>query len=368
MRRALYWLLAFVTSFLLTAGGIEAFMKQSGAVPPLTSYFHPELGLYSRPNVKLLKFKEGFFIGESYSGSRYGEDYPKSKPRGAYRIALIGDSFVEGLDVFSRHHFRAFMERDLRAHFDPDVQVLNFGRGNSTLRTSYHYLLSHVLEYEPDLVLFFLEERDRDPTFWPGRTQFVLEDGDLVLDYGWRESRNYKLFHWLDAQPVLNHYIELSSLGLLNRATTNIRNRSPGRIFLGKFHAWLFPRRVGEPDLPPDAEEVSELSRRILEELVALGDEGRAEVVFVLRALTPIPALKRALGEIGADTIDLGGLWADETGLLKSSGIHSRYWKATRVTRGHWNHEGHREVGRALADALIERLGGTIDSRRQPSS
>ena len=357
MFAALKWLVTFVVSLLFSTCVLDFYVKFSDTVPPVISYYHPELGLFSRPNLRWSKFKEGFYIGESYSNSRFGENHPKKKPADTFRIALIGDSFVEGLDVLSRHHFQRTMKRDLEDHFGGEFQILNFGRGNSTLPFSYYHLQHYILDYDPDLVLVFLEERDRNPPVWTGRTRYELKQGalDPVLD--WRETGQYKLIQRLEKIPLVRHYIDVSLVALANRALANIRTHSLGSVLLDKFQPFFLPGSKPRPQPDRSRIPVSDLIGRILTELTELGRRGDPDVVFVLRPLPPAPELEPFLMDIDADYWNLSELFVGgNTDVLASSGINSRYWKATGVVGGHWNHAGHREVGHFLAGKVIERL------------
>ena len=52
-------------------------------------------------------------------------EYPEAKPVGTMRVALIGDSMVDALQVEAEARFRALVERALAAA--GPAQVLNFG-------------------------------------------------------------------------------------------------------------------------------------------------------------------------------------------------------------------------------------------------
>ena len=89
-----------------------------------------------------------------------GPGYPAEKPANTIRIALIGDSYVAGLQLFERHHFRARLERELSAATGERIEVLNFGIGGIDFRGMYAMYEGKVLRYQPDLVLFFVTKRD----------------------------------------------------------------------------------------------------------------------------------------------------------------------------------------------------------------
>ncbi len=365
MNDKLKWIATFVASVMLSGAALELFLKYAGVSAPVLSYFHEDLGTFPRPNLKYIKFKEGFFLGESNSHSRFGENFLKQKPADAFRIGLVGDSYVEGLDVLSRHHFRKILEDDLHSRTGRRIEVLNFGRGNSTLPFTAYMLMNYALDYELDLVLFFVEGRDRDPQPWSGRTGYELRDGELVVNADWRQSSKYGLFKWLSGKPVLNRIFDLSTLGLVNRVVNNIQHRSFSWILLDKFHPFIFSdanRRADGRKIPSEQRKhvsVVEASERIVRKLVARGKQGAPEILFVIRPLPsgPAPELEPFLVAMDADYLDLGEIFVGGVGdILLESGIDAKYFKASGASGGHWNHAGHRAVGRYLASRVSDRL------------
>ena len=83
-----------------------------------------------------------------------------AKPAGTYRIALLGDSMVEGLQVPLEKTFGQELERRLTAKLGRPVQVINFGTsGYSTVQECI--LMKHkVFRYAPDMVLLGYDARD----------------------------------------------------------------------------------------------------------------------------------------------------------------------------------------------------------------
>ena len=61
----------------------------------------------------------------------------KNKSANVLRIALIGDSYIEGFQLFERHHFKTYLEQKLSQKLKKKVEVLNFGIGGADLRGMY---------------------------------------------------------------------------------------------------------------------------------------------------------------------------------------------------------------------------------------
>lgn len=133
------------------------------------------------------------------------------KPPGTYRIALLGDSQAEALQVDFADTFGEVLERRLAecpalaagAALGSDavqrVEVLNFGVSGYGTAQALLTLRHAAAAFEPDLVLLALytgndvrnnlEEIERDP----GRPYFRLADeGELVLDDSFRDSPGFR--------------------------------------------------------------------------------------------------------------------------------------------------------------------------------
>ncbi len=117
------------------------------------------------------------------------------KPAGTVRIAILGDSYAEALQLPMEETFWSHLERGLGrcARFaGKTVEVINFGV--SSYGTANEYLsLEEAWRYEPDIVLlafltgndFLDNSRELDRQTGP-RPFFRLSGGGLVLD----QSRN----------------------------------------------------------------------------------------------------------------------------------------------------------------------------------
>jgi hypothetical protein len=115
------------------------------------------------------------------------------KPPHSFRIAVLGDSVTEALQVALEDTFPSRLERQL-AHCPSmqgrTVEVLNFGVAGYGTAQELLMLRGKVRKYQPDLVLlefYFGNDlsdnlRELDYTKPGGRPYFIEEDGRLVLD------------------------------------------------------------------------------------------------------------------------------------------------------------------------------------------
>jgi len=87
-------------------------------------------------------------------GLRDGQDYPKSKPPGCFRILVLGDSMTFGKGVLEEQSWPAVLEQDLQKRYPGRcVEVLNAGMTGTDFRLQYQHFARHWQEFGPDLVL-----------------------------------------------------------------------------------------------------------------------------------------------------------------------------------------------------------------------
>jgi len=152
--------------------------------------FDKQLGFMHFPNKRVTWRSEGF--SQSYfndDGLRDEPNLTMAKPPGVYRIALLGDSMVEGLQVPSEQTFGKLLESKLRQD-SANVQVINFGNSGYSTAQECLLLSRKVLQYHPDLVVLGYTNRDMfenwttpDQTLTNVRPMAVhLPGGKLVLD------------------------------------------------------------------------------------------------------------------------------------------------------------------------------------------
>ena len=79
-------------------------------------------------------------------------DYSKERHPGCYRIAVVGDSFVEALQVDSEQAFFRVLEQTLNRN-GLDTEVYSFGVSGFGTAQAYHLIKSYVLQYSPDLII-----------------------------------------------------------------------------------------------------------------------------------------------------------------------------------------------------------------------
>jgi hypothetical protein len=138
-------------------------------------------------------------------------EHAAGKPPGVYRIAILGDSCVEALQVPLDRTFGALLERELPAcpaFRGRRIETLNFGVSGYGTAQELLTLKSRVWKYRPDLVLLaFYSGNDVRNNYRPleqdpMRPYFVLDRGALRLDDSFRATEGYRLRRSLPARVL----------------------------------------------------------------------------------------------------------------------------------------------------------------------
>jgi lysophospholipase L1-like esterase len=115
-----------------------------------TFVLDPEIGLLPTPSQPFTKSSDEFYIKKVYVNSFGFRDREREVKKTTFRVALLGDSFVEGIQVEDEEVTNRLLERTF-----PAIEFLNFGV--SGFGTCHEYLtyLNKVRVLKPDLVLLF---------------------------------------------------------------------------------------------------------------------------------------------------------------------------------------------------------------------
>lgn len=99
-------------------------------------------------------------------GWNSGHDQYGAKPDGVFRVAVVGDSYVEGLHV----DVEAGLAEDLEGLLGPGYEVYRFGISGAPASQYLHMLRTVVADADPDLVVVNLVHNDLDESwrFQPG--------------------------------------------------------------------------------------------------------------------------------------------------------------------------------------------------------
>ena len=328
-----YFTLAFGLTFLL----LEGYMRLAEIEAVSVTDFDPEVGRVMTPDQSFAYYNENFTVGRYNEYGYLGPAYPKERSGDELRIALLGDSYVEGFQVQPRDHFRSILEEALQNHLaDSNVQVLNFGRSGFDLANSYAYDRMFVSDFQPDVTVYFLAlsdlEQSKDDPLLP---HWYLQGQQLKMSYDFRQS------DYLDKFQVAKHGLQNSSiLQMLNNDMKLVQAGEAPRIIFEKAALWWHPE---EDSSAPELPEVDPVSLAIIQ------DMGRrpGSVIVNRDSLAFPPSVQRAIQHAGIPLISV----SDTLQALEATGVDGNAWEATG-SQGHWNHAGHQAVGEYLNHRL----------------
>ncbi|HEX8283932.1 MAG TPA: SGNH/GDSL hydrolase family protein [Pyrinomonadaceae bacterium] len=179
----------------------EVFLRATGY--SYQTFYRPDdvLGYTLEPGAEGWHKKEGRSYVRVNSEGLRDREHQKRKPPNTLRVAVLGDSYAEALQVEQVDGFTSVLERRLPecpALAGRAVEVINFGVSGYSTAQELLTLRQKVWAYEPDVVLLMVttnndvtdnvrafKEADDIP-------YVVLRGDELVLDNSFRESTKFR--------------------------------------------------------------------------------------------------------------------------------------------------------------------------------
>ena len=203
-RRILAKLLLVLFGVLIGALIAEIGLRVIGYSYP--EFYQPDWsrGYALRPNMEGWYRKEGRAYVRINSDGLRDREHTKAKPANTFRIAILGDSYPEALQVPLENAFWMVMQPKLEAcgaFGSKKVEVLNFGVSGYGTTQQLLTLKEHVWTYSPDLVVLAITTNNdiTDNSRILKRTDqvpyFVYNSDKLVLDDSFKNTRSFKLQH-----------------------------------------------------------------------------------------------------------------------------------------------------------------------------
>jgi lysophospholipase L1-like esterase len=293
-------------------------------------------------------------------------DRGMSKPAGVVRVALLGDSFVEALQVPFDKTAAQLLERALNESATapgarPRYEVLNFGISNYGVG---QYLLvweAYVRAFDPDYVFIFVARlqlgrtvqgfevgafpRTRDKTLWV-RPTFRLDGPNLIRE----PARDYDAFVRVQRELIS---------GELNGRRSRMRERSLVGHYMRQW--WPAPGPVtGNParELPP-AGNLFVINQKIIQELGRQVHGRGAQLVVVDASVPSGPRRRPASKNLNSTLAELCG--AEGFGYVplhaKVQEARSRGMRAYMAGDGHFSEAGNEIFADALYTWMREHAG-----------
>ena len=329
----------FIASFVAIIIVLDIFITYSFIETKSPTDYTEEYGRCRKQNMDYVYFNEGFSMGNFNEGRYVNSYYPKEKPNNIIRIAALGDSYVEGFQVFERNHFLKIAETKLNANSKDSVQILNFGRSGFDFGDMYVYYKTLIEQYNCDIVMFFINNADLN-----------IKQTDVLIPK--LKYDNDSLFITNSEMPIIYKDQYIKQLLIAKYSTIyKMLNDSRKLIKSGELFPKLFDKfymsSVGNiVKFYPNEKNIiiSDLSYRILYKL-------QKEVPKIIIVNRDKDNLDPNFTSKVEKTLFFFNL-SQESGLYGNNN-DPHYWNISNK-RGHWNLEGHKIVGNELTKSLIE--------------
>jgi hypothetical protein len=356
----------------------------------------PILGWRPPPHIAAWQRFEGAALVRTNGLGFRDDDHPRRKPPGTLRIAVLGDSFTEAVQVPIDATWWQVMTKRLRG---PDcalakpLETLSFAVSGYSTAQSLLAWRAHARDFAPDaavLALFIgndLTENHPALDAEPLRPYFRLRDGELVLDDDFRrgavyrkatsasgQARQWLLEHsriaqlFVQARDALRLRAFAKAAPPGDRAAPAAEPREPGvdnAVYRPPADAvWRESWEVTEAMLAAFAREVRSAGAEPVLMLIGTGAQvhpdprvprGFAAALGLADLGYPVRRLLDAAERHGMAVLNLPALLAAQAE-RDDALLHG--FPGGRPGLGHWNAAGHAAAGAAAAALLCDRLAG----------
>jgi hypothetical protein len=179
----------------------EVFLRVIGYSYPLFYVADYDRGLALRPGAVGRYQREGTNYVSINSAGLRDREHPKAKPPDTIRIALLGDSFCEALQVPMEQTFWWLLQQKLEAcNAFPGkrVEIINFGVSGYGTGQELITFEREARQYSPDIVILLLTTNNDISDNLRALKQtddvpyFSYRNGDLVADNSFRDSAGFR--------------------------------------------------------------------------------------------------------------------------------------------------------------------------------
>lgn len=156
--------------------------KPSGGLPPSMSWHSPGTAFMyygHEPNANTRYANRFAWNSQGY----FDHDYTVEKPDATKRVVIVGDSYVEAVQVPLNRTFHKLVESELngksRGVGGPTIQVIALGNSGTGQAENFRTLRDKGLEYRPDVVVMTLCSNDfcdDDPEL---KKELILASGEI---------------------------------------------------------------------------------------------------------------------------------------------------------------------------------------------
>ncbi len=370
-----------VTSMLI---GVEIVLRilgiQMGGIIAMSD---PHTGSTHIPNRTLVHDSEGFAVVRINSHGFRDHETTREKPPGTFRIALLGDSFVEARQVALEHAVSEQLESLLKP--GGRYEVLNFGMNGFSTAQERLRLEHFALPFDPDLVVlcvtFTNDIRDNHADLSSSaRPYYTLADGQLTLDTSFRDqkgwmsrlragdSRSWRIASWIASNVRLAGVAVEALRSLTQRKRHNPPTGEMAEYYTGSKR----DLNIYDKDPPEEWSDAWAVTEALFIDIKRLCDERDIPFVAVIQASSQqIDSAARAHFAAHAPPLDLDHPERRLSAFFSANHIaHVALGSPFRAYRektgqylhgfgqhlgfGHWNEKGHELAAQTISQFLVE--------------
>ena len=287
------------------------------------------------------------------------------KPPGVFRILIVGDSFVENLQVPLENSFFKQLERSLKNKYG-NVEIIALGRGNTGTAQQLLILKNYGLIYKPDLVvqMFFSGNDAKD-------NSFDLKKDPYLSYYILDENSNLKLIpEQKKSTQGLSKAKETAKQLRVVELLLSFRQKFLEKIAFQEY-GYPLDYHVYDNKYTREYEEAWKVTKRLLLESKSTSEQSGAKYLLVTlanneqvsrvvwnEALKTYPAMQKNNLDLDKPDKILGSFCQEEKlscifMLPEFRQFVQEYKKTTHfLLDGHWNEEGTNLAARILSDYL----------------
>jgi hypothetical protein len=360
----------------------ELALRLIGFGYPVFYTYDDTVGVALRPGAEGWNRTEGeAFIKISEDGLR-DREHSKKKPSNTIRIAVLGDSMAEALQVPMNATFWSVAERrvkECKAFGARDVEVLNFGVSGYGTAQELLTLRHRVSDYAPDIVVLAFypgnDVRNNSRELEPMKLRpfFRLQGDQLIRDDGFLRDPEYLSYkRTFGAREIL---FDLRTFQLLRRIKAVIEQfnskeagaaRAPNaelgldeKVFLPPASAaWKDAWAVTERLIVKMRDEAAGLGARFLLVSIPIGIQANPDLNIRDRFARDLGASDllypenrlRALAE--KEKIDVLLLAPPFQSYVDKTRVYLHGFSNTALGSGHLNENGHRLAGGLIAEHI----------------
>ena len=328
------------------------------------------------------------------------KEHSTTKPENSYRIAVIGDSFSEAIQVNAEDTFWSAIAQQLPscpALQGKTVEVINFGVGDYGTAQELMTLKHHVWKYSPDLVLLeiftgndivnnsqALSSADRFSQF------LKKENSQFKMDLSFKETETYRRrdsFARRFVFSVINHSRLLQVINeakrVMNLKKEANRNLSSNPANDDIIPALDFDVNLYQESQNKDWQEAWEVTEELIKQINTEVKSKNADFLAVtisnppqvypdLKIRDAAGTLRDRLSQLGATNLFYPDERIQKLGqkngftvfnLAKpmqeyadKNQVFLHGFDNTRMGVGHWNKQGHQLAGKLITQKLCQHL------------